>query len=54
MEGRILSIHIFAPIWFLYTAPKTNECPLKRDHFKKERIVFQPYFLGGHVSFQGV
>ena len=29
-----------------------NECPLKRDHFEI-KIVLQPSFFGGHVSFQG-
>ena len=29
-----------------------NKCPVKRDHFKR-KLVFQPSFFRGYVSFQG-
>ena len=31
---------------------KMNECPLKRDHFKR-KVVLQPLFFRGYVSFRG-
>ena len=34
------------------TPLKTNECPLKRDHFNR-KYIFQPLILRGHVSFPG-
>ena len=41
--------------WFFYlkaTPPGMKECHLKRDH-SKSKIVFQPSFFRGYVSFQG-
>ena len=30
---------------FTNTPPKTNECPAKKGHFEKEKLVFQPVFF---------
>ena len=42
----------FSGVLFLLTPPqKTNQCTLKRGHFKR-KVIFHPPIFGGHVSFR--
>ena len=40
-------------LWFSKNTPKKITCPLKRDHFGRKWIIFQPSIFRWYISFRG-
>ena len=37
-----------------FTPQKINACPLRRNHFKRKWVIFQPSVFTGYANFQGL